>query len=124
MAGMGFYAGRDSKFNANPTRCQQDVTHHSAMEARRCNELHVLQEGGLISGLEAHPQPRYDLKVNDVHVCHYLPDFRYFDNERGGAEVVEDVKGFATAEYQLKKKLMKAIHGIEVEEVRKVRGRR
>lgn len=121
--GLGFYRGRNSKYNARPTRCRQNITHHSAMEAARCNELHVLQEGGLIRDLEAHPQPRFDLAVNDVHITRYMADFRYTDAETGQT-VVEDVKGHATQEYQLKKRLMLAVHGIEVQEVRKVRGRR
>lgn len=120
---LGFYRGRDSKFNARPTRCHQGTTHHSAMEAARCNELHALQAGGLIRDLEAHPQPRFDLDVNGVHITRYLADFRYTDAETGQA-VVEDVKGHATQEYQLKKRLMLAVHNIEVQEVRKVRGRR
>ena len=97
--------------------------HHSAMEAARCDELHVLQVGGLIRDLEAHPQPRFDLDVNGVHVTRYLADFSYVDVETGEKRV-EDVKGFATAEYKLKKALMLAVHGVEVQEVKRVRGRR
>ena len=121
--GLGFYRGRDSKFNARPTRCREGVMHHSAMEAARCDELHVLQVGGLIRDLEAHPQPRFDLDVNGVHVTRYLADFSYVDVETGEKRV-EDVKGFATAEYKLKKALMLAVHGVEVQEVKRVRGRR
>ena len=121
--GLGFYRGRDSKFNARPTRCREGVMHHSAMEAARCDELHVLQVGGLIRDLEAHPQPRFDLDVNGVHVTRYLADFSYVDVETGEKRV-EDVKGFVTAEYKIKKALMLAVHGVEVQEVKRVRGRR
>lgn len=121
MSGMGFYRGRHAKFNANPTTCRQGRRHHSALEAARCDELHLLQEGGLIRDLE--DQPKYDLKVNDVHICHYIADFAYVDVETAERRV-EDVKGFATAEYRLKKALMLAVHGIEIQEVRHVRGRR
>ena len=113
--GLGYYRGRHSKYNAKPTRCRQDLMHHSAMEAKRCNELHLMQQGGLIRDLEAHPQPRFDLKVNDVKVCHYLADFAYFD-EQLGRRVVEDVKGHRTEVYKLKKRLMLAVHGIQVVE--------
>lgn len=116
--GLGYYRGRNSKYNAKPTRCRQGLHHHSALEAKRCNELHVMQAGGLISDLRAHPQPRYDLAVRDVKVCAYLADFAYFD-EQSGREVVEDVKGHRTEVYKLKKKLMLACYGIEVEEVRR-----
>jgi hypothetical protein len=55
MSGLGFYRGRDSKYNARPTRCRQGVTHHSAMESARCDELHVMQQGGLMGCGEEWP---------------------------------------------------------------------
>ena len=115
---LGYYRGRHSKYNAKPTRCRQDLMHHSAMEAKRCNELHLMQQGELISDLQAHPQPSFDLVVNDVKVCRYMADFAYTDLE-SGRSVVEDVKGHRTEVYRLKKKLMVACHGIEVEEVKR-----
>lgn len=119
---LGYYRGRDSKYNATPTRCRQGVMHHSGMESRRCDELHLMQDGKLIAELEAHPQPRLHLVVNDVHVCDYMPDFRYLDAETG-EQVVEDVKGHATAEYKIKARLVRALFGVEIREVRRVRGR-
>jgi len=118
VMGLGFYRGKHSKYNARPTRCRQGLMHHSAMEAKRCNELHLMQEGGLISDLEAHPQPRYRLDVEGVHICDYMADFAYYDIEQD-RPVVEDVKGHATEVYRLKKKLMLACHGIAVDEVRR-----
>lgn len=106
-----------SKFGNVPLRCNQGVMHQSKLESKRCNELHVLQIGGLVFGLEAHPQPRYRLEVNGVHVCDYMADFKYSD--RAGALVVEDVKGHATEVYKLKRRLMLACHGIEIQEVRR-----
>lgn len=88
--------------------------HKSKKEARRCTELHVLLRGGLISELEAHPQPRFDLVVNEVPICAYIADFRYRDSD--GDVVVEDTKGWKTAEYKLKNRLMLACHGIDVKE--------
>ena len=46
---------------------------------------------------------------------YYVADFVYKDAE--GNEVVEDVKGFRTAEYLLKKKMMRALLGIQIKEV-------
>lgn len=111
------------KYRNAPTRCQQGTLHHSRIEAARCDELHVLQAGGLISNLEAHPQPKFDLSVNGTHICHYIADFAYYDAAHG-EQVVEDVKGFVTDVYKFKKRLMMACHNIEVQEVRRVRGRR
>lgn len=110
---------RFAKFSNRPLRGQFcGVMHQSTGEARRCDELHLMQKGGLIRDLEAHPQVRYDLTVNGVHVCNYLADFRYFDIERGET-VVEDFKGYQTEVSKLKLKLMEACHGISVELVRK-----
>lgn len=118
--------GRVPRFNSRPTRCgQQGQMHHSAMEAARCDELSLMQLGGLIRDLEAHPQPSFDLVVNGVSIERYMGDFAYTDVETG-QRIVEDVKGYAgdTKVYQLKRRLMLACHGIDVQEVRKVRGRR
>jgi hypothetical protein len=46
----------------------------------------------------------------------YIADFVYKD--ASGALVVEDVKGMRTAMYSIKRQLMKALHGIEIVEVK------
>ncbi len=97
--------------------------HQSTLEAARCTELHLMQRGGLISELKAHPQPRFRLDVEGVHICDYMADFRYIDNETEQT-VVEDTKGFKTEIYKLKERLMVAIHDIEVSVVTRVRGQR
>lgn len=116
--GLGFYRGKYSKYSAIPTRCREGIMHASKLETKRCNELHLMQTGGLIRDLEAHPQPRFDLVVNEVKVCSYMADFRYYDIQLD-REVVEDTKGHRTEVYKLKKRLMLACKGIEVEEVRR-----
>ena len=88
------------------------IAFDSAAEARRYQELRLLERAGEISGLEL--QPRYPLEVNEQLVTTYFADFRYLDH---GIEVVEDVKGWRTPVYRLKKKFMKAVYGIEVREV-------
>ena len=99
---------------SRPLACREGVIHQSTLEARRCDELQLLQAGGLIRDLRAHPQVVYRLDVNGVHLCNYLADFVYFDNERG-CEVVEDTKGHMTEVARLKLKLMAAVHGVDVE---------
>lgn len=111
---------RRSKFNNRPLRCKAGSMHQSTSEARRCDELHLMQSGGLIRELIAHPQVRFRLDVDGHHICDYLADFVYFDNERN-CEVVEDVKGHQTEVSKFKLKLMAAVHGVNVE---LVRGRR
>lgn len=112
---MTFYRG--SKFGNIPNRCSAGIMHQSKLEARRCTELHLMQQGGLISDLEAHPQPRLRLDVNGEHICSYLPDFRYITDT--GETVLEDTKGIRTEVYKLKARLVKALYGLEVREVRR-----
>ena len=45
--------------------------------------------------------------------CSYIADFVYTEN---GNKVVEDVKGFRTADYKIKRKLMLNVHGIRIKE--------
>ena len=86
-----------------------DITFDSKKEARRYVQLKLLVKAGVVTKLEL--QPRYDLIINTVKCGFYKADFRYFEN---GREVVEDVKGMKTPVYNLKKKLIKAIYGIEI----------
>lgn len=111
--------GAVSKYGNKPRRCGAGHFHQSGMEASRCAELHALQAGGLITDLEQ--QPKFPLVVNDVKVADYFGDFRYTDCETGRV-VVEDVKGMATDVYKLKRRLVLAIHNVDVQEIRHVRG--
>ena len=88
----------------------------SGKEANRYQELLWMQQVGQIGDLEL--QPRYDLVVNGHKLGFYRGDFRYKDVSTG-LLVLEDVKSEATrtAVYMLKKKLVKALYGIEIREV-------
>lgn len=89
-------------------------TFDSQAEARRYLLLKALQKSGHIRKLER--QVKYLLAVNGVKIADYVADFRYIDVKRQ-AEIVEDVKGVKTPVYRLKKKLVKAIYGIDIVEV-------
>ena len=93
----------------------------SQREARRYQELFLMQRAGEISGLQT--QVRFELipairgedgKVAERAVA-YVADFVYRD--RDGKQVVEDAKGMRTREYVIKRKLMRWIHGITIREV-------
>jgi hypothetical protein len=45
---------------------------------------------------------------------YYIADFVYWEGDR---MIVEDVKGYRTDEYKLKKKLMLYQHGVQIQEV-------
>jgi len=81
----------------------------SISERNRWTELCLLERAGKITNLRR--QVRFPLVVNGKRVCDYIADFVYVEN---GTEVVEDVKGFATAVFKLKSKLFTAVYGKEI----------
>jgi Protein of unknown function (DUF1064) len=86
----------------------------SKKEAERYQELLWMEQFGLIHKIEL--QPKYELVVNDQKIGAYYGDFRYELTETGES-ITEDVKGMKTPVYQIKKKLVKALYGIEIREV-------
>lgn len=89
------------------------ITFASKKEAKRYWELKLLERAGEITGLEL--QRRFTLEANGQKICEYVSDFDYFD--RHGSQVVEDAKGVRTPVYKLKKRLMKVLLGIDVQEI-------
>jgi len=89
-------------------------TFDSRWEAERWGQLTAMERAGAIRDLER--QIKYDIVVNGEKICRYIADFRYKEVEEDGStkEIVEDAKGVETADFKLKKKLMKAVHGIEI----------
>lgn len=86
----------------------------SLAEHRRYRELKLLVHAGEIEELGL--QVRFDITLNGVPICAYLADFRYFDRTLQ-RWIYEDVKGVKTAVYRLKKKLVEAQYGIDVQEI-------
>lgn len=103
-----------SKYHARPT-VTNGIRFASGAEANRYRGLWLLQREGKIADLEL--QPRYDLILEGVNVGFYKADFRYRVVATGEI-VVEDVKGMATPLYRLKKKIVEALYGIEIREIR------
>lgn len=92
----------------------------SKKEHKRFCELRMLARAGKIKSLVVHP--RFSIKVNGQLITTYEADFSYYETPDGTIKtpyqyVVEDVKGVKTPVYELKKKLMKAVHNIEVSEI-------
>ncbi len=115
MPSISFPNHRPSKYNAK--RVELDgIKFASKREASRYAELKLLERIGEIVELEC--QPRYPLTLNGVKLATYVADFRY-RRVVSGESVVEDVKSKPTITdvYRIKKKLMLAIHGIELNEV-------
>lgn len=106
------------------------ITYDSIKEARRHQELLLLQRAGAITDLQR--QVEFELipaqrepdrvgvrggKIKGKTIeqkCSYIADFVYTEN---GNKVVEDTKGFRTKDYIIKRKLMLWVHGIKIKEV-------
>lgn len=88
-------------------------------EARRYIDLNLLQRAGQIQDLQIQvpfiliPKQK-DSKGRVIREVKYIADFVYIEK---GRKIVEDVKGYRTKEYQIKKKLMKYFHNIEIKEL-------
>lgn len=102
---------RRHKFGAIPTVTADGVRHPSKRQARRWEELKLMERAGHIANLRR--EVAYKLCVNGHLIATYRADHVY-DWKNGGGTVVEDSKGVATPVFKLKAKLMKACHGIEI----------
>ena len=90
------------------------IKFHSKKEADRWQDLKVMEMAGVIRDLER--QVRYPLMVNGERVSLYTADFRYVE-VKTEEKVVEDTKSEATCQneaYGIRKRLMKALYGIEI----------
>ena len=125
----------NNKYYNVKTRTSDGLVHDSTLEARRWEQLLLLQRAGKITDLKR--QVRFELLPNQYETrerysdktgnrlkdevklierkVEYVADFTYTDADTGEL-VVEDTKSAATMtpEFIIKKKLMYAIHGIKV----------
>jgi len=87
----------------------------SKKEARRAQELHLLEKAGEIFFLRQ--QVKFELlpKQEGERAVHYVADFVYSVPQ--ARTIVEDVKGIKTRDYIIKRKLMLYVHGIRIKEV-------
>ena len=102
----------------------------SKKEARRYAELKLCVRAKVVKDLQC--QVPYEIipKQQGERAAHYVADFTYWELQalppaeqrlRPGARgvwvfVVEDTKGFRTADYILKRKLMLLVHQIRITE--------
>ena len=94
----------------------------SQKERRRYRELMMLYKAGKIGGIDAQvpfvliPAQRDKSGRVIERAVKYVADFTYIDMDTG-QYVVEDVKGFRTKDYIIKRKLMLWVHHIRIREV-------
>lgn len=107
----GAVVGRRTKFNNRPCECEGE-RFDSERERDAWLVLRERARRGEITDLRR--QVRYTLAVNGVWVADYIADFTHQEH---GRLVVTDAKGVKTGEYKLKKRLMKAVHNVDIQEV-------
>ena len=121
-----------SKYNSKKIT-RDGMEFDSLQEYRRFRELCLLERAGRITGLQRQVKfvliptqyerfERYSQKTGKrlkdgirtlEQECSYIADFVYMED---GKQVVEDTKGFRTAEYKIKRKLMLWVRGIQIKE--------
>ncbi len=124
-----------SKYYNIKTKTLDGLVFDSTKEARRWEQLLLLQKAGNITDLKRQvafeiipaqyeTYPRYSKKGERLkdgrrlieRKVEYVADFVYTDTDTGET-VVEDTKGVRTADYIIKRKLMLYVHGIRINEV-------
>jgi len=92
------------------------IKFRSKLEGTRYLQLKMMLNAGLIHELKM--QVPFDLQVNGIHITRYIADFvvTYPD----GTVVVEDTKGVETEAFRIKKNLMLATRGIEIQLIRNI----
>ena len=123
-----------NKYYNIKTRALDGTVFDSQKEARRWDELCMLQRAGKITNLQR--QVKYELipaqyetyerysqkgdRLKDgtrliERKVEYVADFVYTTDT--GESIVEDTKGIKTKDYIIKRKLMLAVQGIRIKEV-------
>lgn len=104
---------KKSKYGAVKTEID-GIVFDSKHEAKRYQELRLLEQAGEITNLRL--QVPYILFPKNEHgrALKYIADFVY--NDDTGALVVEDAKGHSTDVYKIKRRLMAELKGIEIKE--------
>lgn len=105
-----------SKYHAKKT-IVDGITFDSAREARRYQELKLLERAGEIRGLRRQVRfellPAFDVDGKHYRPTTYIADFTYTD-AKTGKKIVEDVKGMRTDVYKLKAKMFAHRYGVPI----------
>lgn len=112
---------RRNKYGASKAHCSLGHEHDSKREAKRCNELRILERAGEINNLRY--QEQFYFEINGSPVKHdngrragVKVDFFYYT--ASDTPVAEDAKGFTVRDWPLRKAIFKALFPhIELREV-------
>lgn len=109
--------GKKSGRVKNVKRVEVDgILFDSTKEARRYQDLRLMQKSGQIKELMR--QVKFPIYIKDVFICDWVADFTYIYAWHDGwmEKVVEDVKGWKTEVYKLKKRMVEAEYRIKIKE--------
>lgn len=101
---------KPSKYRAVKT-VVDGITFDSKKEARRYQVLKLMERGKEIVSLEL--QPEFKVYLCEKKMFTYKADFGYICLHTGDS-IIEDVKGFKTPVYRLKKKIIEAVYGVKI----------
>lgn len=94
------------------------IVFDSKKEAARYQELKLLEKAGIIKDLSLQPnfllQDKFKYRGKTHRKIEYIADFQYYV-VKDKKWVVEDVKGYQTDVYRIKKKLFLKRYGEEVD---------
>jgi hypothetical protein len=94
---------KKNKYNAKKTEYNGRI-YHSKKEALYAQQLDILLKSKQIKSFR--PQVKISIDIDGIHICNHIVDFEIVTN----ANQIEwhEVKGFETAVYKLKKKILHA----------------
>lgn len=100
-----------------------DIQFDSKLEAKRYNELKLLEKSGEIKELKLQPSfeliPSFKKNGKTFRKAIYKADFSYVDTETGET-IIEDTKGYVTDLYKLKKKIFEyKFQNLTIREIKK-----
>ena len=100
-----------------------DIQFDSKLEAKRYNELKLLEKSGKIKELKLQPSfeliPSFKKNGKTFRKAIYKADFSYIDTETGET-IIEDTKGYVTELYKLKKKIFEyKFQNLTIREIKK-----
>ena len=107
-------APKPSKYRNRKT-VVDGLTFDSKREAEYYAGLKLREKSGEVYEVEL--QRPFKITINGLLICTYRCDFSFFDDIEKRFRVI-DVKGVETDVFRLKRKLMKAVHKIDVEVVK------
>ncbi|OGF30763.1 hypothetical protein A2300_04005 [Candidatus Falkowbacteria bacterium RIFOXYB2_FULL_35_7] len=82
------------------------VVYHSKREANYAKDLDTLKKAKEIKGWRR--QVKISIDINGFHICNLIVDFEVTNNDE--SVELHEVKGFETAVYRIKKKLINATY--------------